>query len=124
MPSKTASGLPYPLPSEPVRDGAVSIQNLASAVDVRIQAGSAIIVTTAGSGDGYIPFPVAFKSGTKPVVIVQFSDPSTSFGGVLAWSFFQYTDATKIAVRVTNMTGGLPPAGNYRMEWHAIGVVT
>jgi hypothetical protein len=35
MPSNTTDGLPYPLPTEPVKDGAVSIQNLATALDSR-----------------------------------------------------------------------------------------
>lgn len=33
MPSQTVGGLPYPLPAEPVRDGAVAIKNLATAAD-------------------------------------------------------------------------------------------
>jgi hypothetical protein len=33
MPGTTPSGLPYPLPTEPVRDGAAAIQALAVAVD-------------------------------------------------------------------------------------------
>lgn len=37
MPANTPAGLPYPLPTEPVKDGAVSIQNLATALDGRGQ---------------------------------------------------------------------------------------
>jgi hypothetical protein len=33
MPANTPSGLPYPLPTEPVRDGAVAIRALAEATD-------------------------------------------------------------------------------------------
>lgn len=36
MPSATANGYPYPLPTEPVRDGAVAIKNLADAVEARL----------------------------------------------------------------------------------------
>lgn len=36
MPSQTAGGLPYPLPTEPVKEGAVAIRNLAEATDRRI----------------------------------------------------------------------------------------
>lgn len=36
MPSNTPKGLPYPLPTEPLADGAVAIKNLADAVDARI----------------------------------------------------------------------------------------
>jgi len=36
MPSQTAQGYPYPLPSEPVRDGAVAIRNLAEAIQARL----------------------------------------------------------------------------------------
>lgn len=33
MPSNTSGGFPYPLPSEPVRDGAIRIQGLAETID-------------------------------------------------------------------------------------------
>jgi hypothetical protein len=33
MPSNTANGLPYPLPTEQAKDGAVAIRNLAEALD-------------------------------------------------------------------------------------------
>src|SRR4029077_21232150 len=36
MPSATAGGWPYPLPTEPVRDGAVNIQNLANKAQSRL----------------------------------------------------------------------------------------
>ena len=36
MPSNTAHGYPYPLPTEPVRDGAVAIKNLADANQARV----------------------------------------------------------------------------------------
>jgi len=36
MPANTPLGLPYPLPTEPVAEGAQAIRNLAEAVDVRL----------------------------------------------------------------------------------------
>lgn len=122
MPSSTADGLPYPLPSEPVRDGAVNIQALATAVGVKVQSGSAFITTTAGSSDGYIPFPVAFRAGTTPAVIMQSGDPAN--GAILVVSYYQFTDNTRAALRLTTPAGGLIGAGTYRIQWHAIGYVT
>lgn len=119
MPSKTPTGLPYPLATEPTRDGAANIQALAVALDVRVQAGTAVISTNV-TGDGYVPYPVAFKAGTKPYVVVVMSDPPS---GYIASSFQQYTDNTRAAVRVTTLAGAVVN-GNIRVEWIAIGVVT
>jgi hypothetical protein len=65
MPSQTAGGLPYPLPSEPVRDGAVAIKNLADAIEGRgggvfTQVGKTQ-VTTQPAGIAIIFFPVVFS---------------------------------------------------------------
>lgn len=40
MPANTTRGLPYPLPSEPVAEGAQAIRNLAEAVDPLLAAGT------------------------------------------------------------------------------------
>lgn len=73
MPSTTAGGLPYPLPTEPVRDGANAVKALADALQVRtlglmFQVGQAI-VTCNGAGGWSIVFPQPFKTGAAPLML-------------------------------------------------------
>ncbi len=82
---------------------------------IRIQAGSG--VTTLTNGDGYIPFPVAFKAGTIPTVTLNISDPA---GPYMPVSFYTYTDNTKFAVRLHNSAGQVVN-GAYRFAWIAVG---
>jgi len=75
MPGTTANGLPYPLPSEPVKDGAVAIQNLADALQVRghglrIEA-RRVTVTTDNNGYASIIYAKAFASPPVAVVWVE-----------------------------------------------------
>lgn len=70
MPSNTTNGLPYPLPTEPVKDGAVSIQNLANALDTRgngyyTQRGSTTWTVPAG---GVFMFVYPLKFAGTPIV--------------------------------------------------------
>lgn len=95
MPSQTAGGLPYPLPTEPVRDGAQAIHNLADAIQARgggqlIQAGNSSGVTQP-TGVLRVNFPVAFKSGTSPVVVAwggDFEDANWNY--ILSFAFKSY----------------------------------
>jgi hypothetical protein len=118
MPSKTPTGLPYPLATDPVRDGATAVQALAAALDVRVQAGTAVVATNP-QGDGYVPFPVAFRSGTVPVFVPVMSDPAS---GYVASSYRQYTNSDAGLVHVSLLSGA-PATGTVRVEWIAVGVV-
>jgi hypothetical protein len=62
MPATTPSGLPYPLPGEPVRDGAVAIRNLAEKLDPRAK-----IVTRGGRLD-------ILSNAATGLFKIQFSD--------------------------------------------------
>lgn len=64
MPGATASGLPYPLPTEPVRDGANAVKALADALEkrglgLRFVVGQVIVTTNAAGGWG-ITYPSPF----------------------------------------------------------------
>lgn len=123
MPSTTAGGLPYPLPTEQAKDGAVAIQNLANALQVRgagwmTQTGSGVVTLNA-SGDGQIPIGTPFKAGTKPIVLMQVTDPLAAYFVVP-----NYAAATNAAMpfRMYTPAAGTPAAGPYRVQWIAIGV--
>lgn len=126
MPANTAGGLPYPLPTEQAKDGAVAIQNLANALEARgggllVQAGSAVVSLNA-SGDGNFSYGVAFKAGTKPSVLLQVSDPLASI-----WVSPNYpaSSNTVCPFRLTTQQGANPPvspgAGPWRVNWIAVG---
>lgn len=124
----TAGGLPYPLPSAPVRQGAADIKALADALELRggglsVQAGSAVVTLNA-QGDGQFSFGVPFKAGTKPSVLLQITDPLGSF-----WVAPNYAAATNSTCpfRVTTQVGAGNPAtpgpGPWRVSWIAVGAI-
>lgn len=94
MPGNTTTGLPYPLPSEPVRDGANAIKNLADAVDRR----SPLAVKSyrgfiASNASGH----VAYLTGAQQVRVF-YGAPETGYyltlipfsitGGWVEWTLF------------------------------------
>jgi hypothetical protein len=78
MPGNTANGLPYPLPSEPVRDGAVAIRNLAEeltkrAVIATTTRGAVVYVRQAltSNAGGYVQYPLPTGlSSVKGMIII------------------------------------------------------
>jgi hypothetical protein len=66
MPTTTADGLPYPLPTEPVRDGAANISALANALSRRGMGKRfeirRITVTPNGFGNAVVTFGRAFAN--------------------------------------------------------------
>ncbi len=90
MPGTTPSGLPYPLPSEPVRDGAVAIRNLAEKLDPRAPYGQMVInQNQATNGDGYfsinapgnfIAAAIGYAGVFQPIVINVFNSGGTGVG--------------------------------------------
>jgi hypothetical protein len=126
MPSTTAGGLPYPLPTEQARDGATAIQNLANALEARgggllVQAGSAVVSLNA-SGDGNFTYGLPFKAGTKPSVLLQLSDP---LGSVWISPNYQAATNTLCPFRMSQQQGANPPVspgpGPWRVNWIAVG---
>lgn len=119
----TASGLPYPEPTDLASGGAAAIQALAQALDVRgsgllVQSGSSV-VTLNGTGDGSITPGKAFKTGTVPIPIFQVQDPPSSLFVV---SYNQYTTASSLAFRMRTPADAIPLPGPWRIGWIAIGV--
>lgn len=60
MPANTPSGLPYPLPTEPVAEGAQAIRNLAEALDAR-RIGSVLLAADAATVD-FTAIPQTFAN--------------------------------------------------------------
>lgn len=116
--AKTTTGLPYPVPTDPIAQGADAIKLLAEGIDKHIQSGVFSYVTAA-NGLFTVTFPVAFTSPPAVVAIPQAGTgyswtvqlnaglvTATSFGGVL-WR-----------------AGVAPPAGTtVPIHWIAIGVI-
>jgi len=69
----TAGGLPYPLPTDPVKDGATAIQALADALEARGHGqrveGRSVAVTTNASGGFSFTFARAFSSAPPAVTL-------------------------------------------------------
>jgi len=95
MPGMTAGGLPYPLPSEPVRDGAAAIRDLAEAIEARgggreVRA-FRVLITPDGGGTFAQLFPGgSFKAGTVPNVTVTCE---SSASGIVVLVGLQSLDA-------------------------------
>jgi phosphoribosylaminoimidazole (AIR) synthetase len=123
MPSLTAGGLPYPLGTEPVRDGDNAIKALADALQVRTLGyqfvASQVIVTTNAAGGFGITFTRPFKTGNNPFVLCQHADGSGTSLVVLA----SMNPPTVTGFSgVARNTDGNYAVGNIRITYLAIGV--
>ena len=85
MPANTSKGYPYPLPTEPVAEGAQAIRNLADAnnahapwVDIQVFK----TANLAASGDGWIYtiFPRDFVGGAPQILLVSVDAASSAWG--------------------------------------------
>jgi len=112
MPANTPRGFPYPLPAEPVAEGAQAIRNLAEAIDAK----------DAGRELAYVERTTALTLGTSPTVIVtapaitldgstrvliEFFASAWNFTATSANSFLDLWEAAMIArlAQLTNSTG-------------------
>lgn len=68
MPANTARGFPYPLPTEPVAEGAQAIRNLAEAVDAK---GLTLIQSLLLSANGDIAFTAIPQTFTHLVLLAS-----------------------------------------------------
>jgi hypothetical protein len=115
MPALTSTGLPYPLPTDPVSAGAEDIRKLTAALDIRIQTGTTNVpfVTTGTPASVAVTFPTTFA--TAPVIMLtvrgaaapqnfSVSTQNEAVGGFTCW-------ATRIA----------GAAGSVGVAWMAIG---
>lgn len=76
MPATNAFGLPYPLPTDPVADGATAILNLADAVGARLRIASGTLtvpVTDGVGGPVSVTFP-ANRFSQVPHTVVSSQD--------------------------------------------------
>lgn len=84
MPSTTAGGLPYPLPGESVRDGALAIKNLADAIQLRggaqaLRGGRSDLVATTGG-----LFKIVFTDMVVTGIAIQGMIPGNAVATVTA----------------------------------------
>ncbi len=99
MPANTTKGYPYPLPTDPVAEGAGAIQDLAEAVDTQLgtrASGTVTVnVTTGGTAaNATVTFPagrftaapnlVASTGGGNPDVLAASNSPATVTSGIVA----------------------------------------
>lgn len=125
MPSNVA-GWPYPLASEPVRDGAAAIQALATALSqriviggARIQAGQSVVTTNA-FGQFSITTPYQVLSAF-PTVLFQDGDGSTAAGAWISAAYYPGPTAT-ISGFVRNIASlGTWFVGTMRVNWLVVG---
>jgi hypothetical protein len=68
MPSTTPRGLPYPLPTEPIADGATAIKNLADALDPRGELAYAELAAPKSSSNG-VPATLDLVLAAPAVVV-------------------------------------------------------
>lgn len=124
MPGTTPNGLPYPLASEPVKDGAVAIQNLAAALDnrgygLRVEA-KRVQVTTNASGVAVVTFAKAFPS---PPVIATVAGTGDVGGFFLIACLYDPQNDTgqRFSVGLRNVNPSGPFAGTCYIHYVAIG---
>lgn len=119
MPSTTAGGLPYPLPTEQAKDGAVAIKNLADALQARGGAqrslGLTSVYTANSAAQGSVPFSPAF--GAVPGLVAMNGD-STS--GVRIEIINTVTTGFNFIVKNATTDVTIPNA-TVRINWIAIG---
>jgi hypothetical protein len=122
MPGSTAGGLPYPLGTEPVRDGDNAIKALADALQVRggaqrVQRGS-VLVTLDPNGQVAHVFPVPF-TGTP---VVTFSSDGAK-GVVILFNLVSRDTAGMVvtAVQVSTVSGTTIRTGPTWMHYIAVG---
>jgi hypothetical protein len=119
----TPSGLPYPEPTEPVRNGAANIKALATAIDIRgggllVQAGSSVINTNQ-AGDANVVPAVAYQAGSKPILYVAVSDP---LGAYICSPNANATSSQFCPFRLFNADGNaLTNYGPVRVNWITVG---
>lgn len=122
MPANTPKGLPYPLPSEPVAEGAQAIRNLAEAVDKFITGGAPSTTPPASPVEGQLwVYPADATAGIMWVLRYRAASSSAykwEFVGGAPW----YGVATNSVVLAVGSWNGLGPdfiaprSGDYQAE--------
>jgi hypothetical protein len=113
----TAGGLPYPVPTDPVAQGADAIRALAEAIDRHFLTG-AFTGNTAANGVLTVTFPGAgFTSAPTVIAALQFGAGGTDFTGYLIAS-------TNTGFTYRLFQSGSPAAAGVtaRINWLAVGV--
>jgi hypothetical protein len=149
MPANTPRGLPYPLPTEPVAEGAQAIRNLAEAVDAQLGGGEKVYqpctsdVSTAvpaSPGAQFYNFPAATYVAVKHYLELFFPVIRANAAGTLYWVLMEggtpVAGAGTAGVDIPNISGGFgvtvalripftPTAGShtYAVNWVGNGTI-
>ena len=110
MPGTTPNGLPYPLPSEPVRDGAVAIRNLAEKLNPRAPYGQMVInqnqatdaqgYFTINAPGQYVAATIGYSGTFGPIIVNVYNSGGTGVG----FKAFQ-PNGTPVANTTISITG-------------------
>jgi hypothetical protein len=118
MPALTPAGVPYPLPTDPIANGAEAIHQVALALPGKMLAGSAVITpatantNTAGAA---VVFPAGFFTATPKVYV----NPQTGPGGGATDTVFAWSSAGSAAGFTPNIKRSTITATT--VNWLAIG---
>jgi len=101
MPAKTGTGLPYPLGTDPVRDGDNTMQALAEAVDAQWRRGDYIPTTNAQGG---FIWPLSPPFAGPPICV--FTDGDASGSSCRQFGVYQAgSNGAQVAVQVFELDG-------------------
>lgn len=124
MPGQTANGLPYPLGTEPVRDGDNAIKALADALQVRghgLEIQSGIANLTPAGGNVSFFWPHQFKAGGS----VHCVWTGVAIGGFIPLIVINSVpDSAGVTLYVREMIGNQPWGTGFFAHWVAIGQST
>jgi deoxyribose-phosphate aldolase len=126
MPANTSTGLPYPLPTDPVRAGATDIKALADALELRgggfkFIAGKVATATDA-QGFAQVTFPGAGFSAAYLAVLLTNANPYSEAS--LVFSVDETTvppSATRFGIRAWNNRAGAWFTGAVTVSYWAFG---
>jgi hypothetical protein len=127
-------GWPYPDPSDPTKDGATRIGNLAKAIDTSVKNrlaaylvhGASSVVTTNSGGAATVTFPTPFAAGTMPGISITCGTTAQDSMQPQAFLFTSQVNSTYFTAYVKNQN---PPPGSWiqstavRLFWTAIGPI-
>ena len=123
-------GWPYPDSSDPTKDGATRMGNLAKAIDTTVKArigslmvqGGQSVVTTNSGGAATVVFPFPFGTNSPAVVITGATTAQDSMQPQ-AFIFTSQTNANQFTCYVKNQIGnGWIQSAAVRLLWVAVGI--
>lgn len=110
MPANTAKGFPYPLPTDPLTNGATAIKNLATAVDTRLgvlASGTVSVNVTTGGTPATVT--VTFPVGRFTVAPTVVAGPLSSAANSNVQAAAAAATLTSVVISAVRATAGPQP---------------